>query len=366
MSIPLRFVDLFAGCGGLTEGLKAAGQRSGGRYHYQLVAAVESDLAAAATYAANFGRDHLHAKPIEDWEEDQIPETDVVVGGPPCQGFSTLGLRNPEDPRNLLWRQYLRVLLLMKPKYFIIENVAAFFRSPQWEILKGESDVGQLKDYALQAYVLNAAEFGVPQVRKRAIVLGRHRDLPPLAEPVGPFKARPENWITVASALAEVPRKVERIELPQGLFEINGHEVPGAFKTTDLHLTRTFTPLSRQRFEAIPPGGNRCDLPIELLAPCWKKHHTGSMDVMGRLRWGRPSVTIRTEFTKPEKGRYLHPSEHRPITQMEAALLQTFPRGYQWCGSKSAIARQIGNAVPVLLARALGNLVAEDHLSSEP
>ena len=91
--------------------------------------------------------------------------------------------------------------------------------------------------------------------------------------------------------------------------------------------------MSKARYRAIPAGGNRNDLPDHLLSPCWRKHKSGSGDVMGRLMWNKPSVTIRTEFFKPEKGRYLHPEEHRPITHAEAAFIQGFPESFLWCGN---------------------------------
>ena len=315
---------------------------------------------AAATYAANFGRDHVHAIKIEDWQPDDIPSADVVIGGPPCQGFSNLGKRDASDPRNVLWREYARTLDRIRPDYFVIENVAAFFRSPQWELLQAEVEHGALTDYRLQRYVVNAAEFGVPQVRKRAVVVGRRRDHPPIPDPVGELADPPHRFVTVDQALIDLPAYVppESVDLPSGTFEFEDTGYPGAFKTTQLHITRRMTEVSRHRIAAIPRGGNRFDIPDELLAPCWRKHRTGSRDVMGRLCADRPSVTIRTEFMKPEKGRYLHPTQPRPLTHAEAALLQTFPPDFQWCGSKAAIARQIGNAVPVRLAHELGRAIA--------
>lgn len=360
MSRRLRLVDLFAGCGGLTRGFLDVNLDPDVSAEYHVIAAVEMDRTAAATYAANFGRDHLHAIKIEDWHEDNIPGADVVIGGPPCQGFSTLGKRNPADPRNLLWREYARTLHRIDPDYFVIENVAVFFRSPQWELLQAEINHGTLTGYRLQPYVLNAAEFGVPQVRKRAVVIGHRCDVPPVPDPVGHLAGLPDRFVTVGQTLADLPAFVppDAVDLPEGTFEFDGTECPGAFKTSQLHLTRNLTDVSRQRIVSVKPGGNRLDIPDELLAPCWRKHSSGSMDVMGRLREDRPSVTIRTEFFKPEKGRYLHPAQNRPITHTEAALLQTFPPDFQWCGSKVSIARQIGNAVPVLLAHELGRAIA--------
>lgn len=360
MTRRLRLVDLFAGCGGLTRGFLDVNLTPDVPVAYKVIAAVEADRTAAATYAANFGRDHLRPVKIEDWRRDDIPSADVVIGGPPCQGFSTLGRRDPSDPRNVLWREYARTLERIRPQYFVIENVAAFFRSPQWDLLQAEVEDGTLTDYRLQPYVLNAAEFGVPQVRKRAVVIGRHREMPAVPDPTGTLAGRPELFATVGETLMDLPAYVapDAIELPVGRFEFDGTEFPGAFKTSQLHLTRRMTEVSCKRIASVPLGGNRMDIPDELLPNCWRKHKTGSMDVMGRLRLDRPSVTIRTEFMKPEKGRYLHPTQPRPLTHSEAALLQTFPLDFQWCGSKVAIARQIGNAVPVRLAQALGTAIA--------
>ena len=134
------------------------------------------------------------------------------------------------------------------------------------------------------------------------------------------------------------------------------------FKTPDLHIGRNPTQLSLDRYRHVPPGGGRFDLPDHLLSRCWREKKTGTTDVMGRMRWDMPSLTIRTEFYKPEKGQYLHPqwdrdkpsrSVDRPITHFEAARLQSFPDSFGWCGSKIEIARQIGNAVPPMLAEAL-------------
>jgi len=142
--------------------------------------------------------------------------------------------------------------------------------------------------------------------------------------------------------------------------------VPGTFKWLDLHFGRNPRELSLQRYDCIPPGGGRFDLPDELLSECWRNKPTGTTDVMCRMRWDAPSLTIRTEFFKPEKGQYLHPQwdledpskrVNRVITHLEAAQLQDFPESFVWCGSKTEIARQIGNAVPVGLAAAVAKQI---------
>jgi DNA (cytosine-5)-methyltransferase 1 len=178
-----------------------------------------------------------------------------------------------------------------------------------------------------------------------------------------PASFKPESeWQTVRDAIGDLQHSVdpEMTDLPDTTVEFFGQKVRGIYKASDLDFGRHYSDLSRRRFSEIPPGGNRFNLPDELKAPCWRKHSTGSYDVMGRLWWNRPSTTIRTEFWKPEKGRYLHPEEDRALSHHEAARLQGFDDSFSWCGSKIQIARQIGNAVPVQLAQGLA-----DHIGSQ-
>ena len=355
----LTVLDLFAGAGGLTEGL-----RRGGRF--RSVQAVEMDVTAAATYHVNHPSAKVFVGPIEEWlEQGQVPNVDVVVGGPPCQGFSTLGRQDAEDARNELWRQYARTIVLARPKYFVVENVPAFLDSSQYRQFKTETRPGgALGDYRFEAEILNAADYGAPQRRKRVLLIGHHRDLP---FPGWPTKTHEGGHVSLDAALMGVPKKVSTTVLPEAVADpwVDGSvrfgastrvpkTLPGIFSTRELHIGRTYQAISMERFRSIPEGGNRFDIPDELLAPCWRTHTSGSADVMGRLRAKEPSVTIRTEFFKPEKGRYLHPTEHRAITHYEAARIQGFPESYRWVGSKVAIARQIGNAVPIALGAAVG------------
>jgi DNA (cytosine-5)-methyltransferase 1 len=357
-------VDLFSGCGGLTEGFTSVRNR---RARFIPVGAVELDRYAAATYAANFGP-LVHEGDISDWIGVGLPSADVVVGGPPCQGFSALGKRDPDDDRNKLWTRYAEVVASIKPLYFLLENVPPFLESEQFRRLQEATEPdGELCDYTLDGspLTLYASEHGSAQKRRRAVVIGRLRELPPIELP------RVSVVRTVHDAIGATRGNVSRKDLPARTSSIkvsNGSiDVPGVFVTSDLHITRNFTELSLQRFAAIKVGGNRHDLPDELRAPCWL-NHDGSHDVMGRLHWDRPAVTIRTEFWKPEKGRYLHPVADRPITHMEAALIQGFPPEFRWCGTKISIGRQIGNAVPVELGKAIAGamLDALDEAAATP
>lgn len=352
-------IDLFSGCGGMTQGFVNEG--------FKPVQAVEWDLAAAATYAANFGEDHMLWGDIADWATADIPEVDVVIGGPPCQGFSNLGTKDVNDPRNKLWKEYLRVVAAARPKVFILENVQRFMRSSEFQLLLDEADHGVISEYTLSYGVLLAADHGVAQRRPRTIVVGSRIGTIPLPEPtharngIGGL----EPWATVRSRIQGLPERPETNELPDSVTTVFGQAVKGIFKSEDLHFGRQPRELSLARYDTVPPGGGRFDVPVELLPRCWREKKTGTTDVMGRMRWDAPSLTIRTEFFKPEKGQYLHPQwdkagqrrVNRVITHLEASRLQDFPEDYLWCGSKVQIAKQIGNAVPVGLAAAVARHV---------
>jgi len=361
-----RVIDLFAGCGGMTEGFRFTD------VEFEPVAAVEFDLAAAATYAANFGESHTLWRDISTFGD--VPKADVVIGGPPCQGFSNLGTKDPDDPRNSLWREYMRVVLQADPAVFVLENVQRFSRSVEFEMLIRELSHGRLRRWRWYSTgVLNAADFGVPQRRIRTIIIASR--IGPIDLPI-PTHAREgaggfTPWRSVRSAIAQTHPKPAETQLPARTTEVFGKVVPGAFKMHELHIGRRPTEISLERYGHIPPGGGRHDLPKYLLPRCWAEKLTGTTDVMGRMRWDEPSLTIRTEFFKPEKGQYLHPQwdprdakkrVNRPITHLEAALLQGFPEDFVWCGTKVQIARQIGNAVPPALASAVADVVLH-HLS---
>ncbi len=488
--VPFTVLDLFAGCGGLTEGFHQYRPTGATGPVFRTLGAVEWEPAAAATYAANFVEGARHGefdppevvcRDIVGWEPRWAPgEVDVVVGGPPCQGFSGLNRERVRAERNTLWQEFIRVVVAMQPKVFVIENVDRFLRSVEFKDLKERIGGADLMNYRLvdpeskpgedawahdRRYLLNAADFGAPQARRRAIVMGVRTDAGlrvDLLRYPRPTHSREllkhkqdlegmtfslgseEPWATADSIFDETAGWSVAGDLPaRAARSVRGVEGqhPGPFRTTDLHVGRRPEPVSLARYRAIPRGGNRKDLrgryvcrfrdgtelitqkvgsfrrndgellvmgahtvieagvptservlvrdalavttetatrrsrsqqysavvvagdvarPAELeylSTVSWDAHDTGSGDVMGRLRRGEPSVTVRTEFFKPEKGRYLHPSEDRPITHLEAARLQGFPDDYVWFGSKIEIARQIGNAVPIPLGRRIAESI---------
>jgi len=326
-----KFIDLFSGAGGLGLGFRLAG--------FESVWAVEKDLDAAATYELNFGHP-VFSGAIEDVET--VPEyaaaADVIVGGPPCQGFSPLGKMSPREEHeemNQLWRQYLRVVDMMEPAVFLVENVPEFLLSHEGRRM---IELAEERGYRIHSGVLNAYHFGVPQRRRRGFIL---------ASRLGELRLPEETKMrrTVRDAIGDLPLLPDEV---------------------GWHIGRNPRPESLARYRAVPPGGNRFDLMRsrpDLTPRCWREKPTGSTDVFGRLEWDLPSLTIRTEFFKPEKGRYLHPEADRPITHREAMRLQTFPDDFEWVGSKTSVAKQVGNAVPPELARHLA-LAVLSHLAA--
>jgi DNA (cytosine-5)-methyltransferase 1 len=343
-------VDLFAGCGGMTRGFVDTSR-------YDPIFAVESDQCAAATYEANFGK-HIHrdrqgrASAIEGVKS--FPSADVVIGGPPCQGFSSLNRNGVGLERRALWREYLRALHESEPDAFVMENVPELLRSNEYIAFRKAAQ-SETYGFRVEGRVLNAADYGVPQRRRRAIVIGVRLGAIPWPEAThsdpDALQLGRSPWKTFRDAVHGLSRK------PTG---------------KDWHNGRNPRPDTIIRYQHVPhDGGNRFQMQESLdavglghLVPaCWRSKPTGTTDVFGRLYWDRPAVTIRTEFYKPEKGRYLHPTEDRPITIREAARCMSLPDDFVLPADQkwTEIAKQIGNAVPPRLAEAIAETLAK-HL----
>ncbi|MCF6199161.1 MAG: DNA cytosine methyltransferase [Hyphomicrobiaceae bacterium] len=345
-----RIIDLFSGAGGMTLGF--VDERFGGGF--ESVWAIDNDRAAIETYEANFGN-HALCDDIEKWAsgDADIPQADIVIGGPPCQGFSLLNKKREGDARRELWRPFLDIVEKSGARVFVIENVQGLLRSEELTHICERADA---LGFDVRYDHLLAADYGSPQTRKRAVIIGWKRSsysaptFPPLPTHASPKRhSNLPRWRTVHDAIGNLPEPV-------------GTEIRKIRSPYNLHFGRNPTELSKKRYRLVPEGGNRFDLQKaapELTPQCWIRKTSGGTDLFGRLWWDRPSVTIRTEFFKPEKGRYLHPVSHRPITHREAARLMGFPDNFIFKGSKTEIARQIGNAVPPHLGGAISRVVKE-------
>ncbi len=357
-NLRIRVIALYAGAGGLSFGFSKQIHSA-----FDTVWATDIDKDAAETYETNFGKNCLVYDIVDLLRNSSvtIPIADLVIGGPPCQGFSLLNKNRKDDVRRQLWKPFMEVVLRSEAKAFVMENVPGLLNSVEFEELK---ETARTNGFYIAAEQLCAADFGVPQVRKRAFVIGckfttPEKFFPPKRTHFDPqltqldvkkYVSDLRPWRTVRDAIGDLPPPI-------------GTEIGSCNPPLNLHFRRLPTPLSLARYKAIPREGmNRFDLnraAPHLTPDCWRRKLTGSTDIFGRLWWHRPSVTIRTEFFKPEKGRYLHPEQDRPITHREAARLQSFPDDFNFCGTKIGIAKQIGNAVPPLLSTAVANVIAE-------
>jgi DNA (cytosine-5)-methyltransferase 1 len=341
-----KLIDLFAGAGGMTLGFVRRTYCGG----FESVLALDNDDSAIKTYKRNFGGDPICAD-IESWlGSNDVPAADVVIGGPPCQGFSLLNKKREGDRRRALWEPYLDVVERSGARIFVMENVAELNSSIELAAIKRRA---KSMGFLTTSAVLNAADYGVPQTRRRTIVIGWKEKAVPAPSEIKKTNADPRvksdlpAWKTVREALKKLPDDPIGTEI-------------GKDRRLGLHFGRNPTPVSLKRYRAVPPGGNRFDLQKNarhLTPMCWIRKKSGGTDLFGRLWWDRPSVTIRTEFFKPEKGRYLHPVLHRPITHREAARLMGFRDTFRFVGTKIEIARQIGNAVPPPFAGAVAKVV---------
>jgi DNA (cytosine-5)-methyltransferase 1 len=357
-----RLIDTFAGAGGMTLGFS---KRFG--HAFDSVWANDFNSYCVETYNTNFGELCLSGDIVDILNDPsvKIPKADVVIGGPPCQGFSLLNKNRQGDPRKQLWRPYFEIVERSGAKVFVMENVPQLLGSfEHGEIIGTAKAMG----FKVWGDVLCAADYAVPQTRRRAFIIGCKLFDPAFVFPPrkthfkpnnngkqlsipfnqNDFLREPQEWKTVKDAIEVLPP-------PEGT------EIRNVPPPLDLHFGRNPTELSRKRYRAIPNEGmNRFDLQRiapELTPKCWIRKKSGGTDLFGRLWWDRPAFTIRTEFYKPEKGRYLHPQQHRPITHREAARLQSFPDDFIFKGTKVEIAKQIGNAVPPLLAACVADMV---------
>jgi DNA (cytosine-5)-methyltransferase 1 len=316
-------IDLFAGCGGLTCGLKLAG--------FRVVGAVEMARLPAATYRENHPNVSVKDVDIrtidpEAWMKElglNAGQLDLLAGCPPCQGFSTLrtnnGARSNRDRRNNLVREIVRLVDAFQPKAILMENVPGLRSKAVFKEFVNELEA---LGYIPKEDIHDVAKYGVPQ-RRRRLVLAAGRGF------AIPFPNEVEGMKTVRDAISMLPAAGSGSEY--------WHDRP-----------ERRTPLMMRRIKVTPKdGGSRTAWPKDLWLEC-HKDTDGFKDVYGRMKWDAPAPTITGGCFNPSRGRFLHPEENRGITLREAALLQTFPPGYRFPlhASKQEVALMIGNAIP--------------------
>ena len=335
-------IDLFCGAGGFSLAAMNLG--------IHVLAALENNPCACESYREYFSgfpsppvlfeRDIRTLSPEELMS--QLPQgvsLDILMGGPPCQGFSTLRLKNSgvDDPRNALLIRYFDFVRALRPKAFLVENVVGLLWPRHRSYLETFYAEARAAGYdVLSPVILNACDYGVPQRRKRVFILGwrgeRPRDLiwppaPTHCNPLAPV-AGLEPWISAGVTFDHPAPEGDRNDVHMN----HGETLLEVFRSTPLN------------------GGSRKDSCRVL--PC-HEHHDGHKDVYGRIDPSKPAPTMTTACINPSKGRFLHPTEHHGITVRQAARLQTFPDDFFFAGGLMNAARQVGNAVPIKLGEAV-------------
>jgi len=382
MKLPV--VDLFCGAGGLSQGFRQAG--------FDIRLGVDADDDACATYRLNqhdaraLVADLSEVSSRDLLAEAGIGEVGIVLGGPSCQGFSTHGRRNgwvrPDDSRNFLYREYARVVEELQPICFVMENVPGLLYYDNgrfWERIRRRF---ARAGYRVHHELLLAADYGIPQLRRRLLIMGtrfRGRFVFPERTHVGALrrdhrelweKRRLEEWPHLAShvgvwdAISDLPAldagggsARTRYGGPPRT-ELQRHLRAGSRWLYDHHAA----PLSQghlRLIEHVPEGGTWRDIPLELLPKRFARiRRTDSTTLFGRLDRAFPAYTITTQFNNVTTGCYTHPLQHRALSAREGARIQTFPDRYRFVGSLDSKCRQIGNAVPPLLAEVFALAVA--------
>lgn len=350
----MKVIDLFCGCGGLSEGFEDAG--------FEIISGNDVDKNMIESFKLN----HPKAKAIfgditkisseELLNGNRKEEVILVIGGPPCQGFSTVGNRKEEDPRNKLFYEFVRVVRDIKPKMFVLENVTGILTMQGGRVKDTIKEEFEKLGYKVKIKILHAEEFGVPQKRRRTFFVGHLFDKE-FEFPKPEFDGVNKKFRTVWDAIGDLPdleikqEKKDYDKEPQTDFQKflrNGQ------KTLEEHKAPNHSELMIKRMECIGQGQNHSNLPEHL------KLGSGYPNIYGRLIADEPSDTITGNCgCVSAPGRFIHPLKHRAITVREGARLQSFRDSKKFIGSQSSKYKQVGNSVPPLLAKALALKIKE-------
>ncbi len=341
-------IDLFAGGGGLSQGLKQAG--------FTVCAAVEIEPHASATYQANHAETVLFQRDIRKITGEELISTsptgkiDMIAACPPCQGFCTLTAKyQREDARNELIFDFVRLVKEVRPQTIMMENVPGLANGKGKLVFNTAMADFKEMGYNLTHDVLEVANYGVPQSRRRLVVLGSLNK--PLSIPLPSHAKQPKGgqqpWETVRNAIAHVQQ-------PSTIKETR---FIGGAASTGWNVVRDLSEINKARLRSVQAGQSRTSIPMELRPECHKKSEIGFTNVYGRMAWDSPSPTITGGCTTLSKGRFGHPTQLRTISVYEAALLQTFPVDYKFDTKlMDKVCNIIGNALPPLFAEKMASV----------
>lgn len=342
-------VDVFSGAGGLSTGLASA--------NCEVLAAIEVDRSVQATYRRNHPRSYLIDADVRTVDGKEIRRAigdariDVLAGCPPCQGFTSLTSKyRRNDARNLLVREISRLTSDLMPRALMMENVPGLLDKGRRLYAELRHNLEKL-GYQVHEGVLDVADFGVPQRRRRMVLLAGHGFAIPLPQPTHAHNAEGnlQPWVTVREVLEQVERPP--VELP----DARKH---GALAPDDWHVVRQMSTKNIERIKATVAGKSREQLPENLRPKCHQDGYRGFSNTYGRMEWDAPAPTITAGCTTFSKGRFGHPEEDRTISVREAALLQTFPIDYRFeTPYMEHACKMIGNALPPLFAEVLARQV---------
>ncbi|UKK83810.1 DNA cytosine methyltransferase [Sphingopyxis sp. BSN-002] len=339
----LQAVDLFAGGGGLTVGLKTAG--------FKVSSAVECDSHASSTYSINHPEVKLHCDDIRDVMPESIlsdagGKVDLIAGCPPCQGFTSLTSKYRRyDPRNDLIDEMKRLVVACKPMAVMMENVPGLAKKGKSRLSSFIEDLENM-GYKVNYDVLQVADYGTPQFRRRLVLfagLGFEIKMPEAVYDRQGANGKPK-WKTVRDVIGGLPaaKAFKRNTIKEGT------------KVADWHYVRNMSDINLQRLSHAKPGGSWKDIPESLRVPCHQGEYTGFSNVYGRMEWNQTPPTMTGGCTTLSKGRFGHPEQLRTISVKEAALIQEFPESYLISSNHmDKVCNIIGNALPCGFAAAM-------------